>query len=158
MKNFIISSKFLSVTGVPVNLLIFVCKSFFINFVKNLFVLLKIIKRLRKSNYWSFSQFWVIYLLKLGIPVQEISYLLVHWELHFSQNPVYLACLNSKAAFPNTSPASFRPKFWKVGDLKKISACDDLKSSCHVCLPGRQGLTMFLAKKRLLKIKYGFEV
>ena len=43
----------------------------------------------------------------------------------------------------------------KAGGLrKKMSAWGDLKSSCHGYLPG--GLTMFLAKNRLLKIKYGF--
>ena len=40
------------------------------------------------------------------------------------------------------------------GVRKKMSAWGDLKSSCHGYLPG--GLTMFLAKNRLLKIKYGF--
>ena len=40
----------------------------------------------------------------------------------------------------------------KRGDKKKMSACGDLKSSCHEYLPG--GLLCFLLKK-LLKIKYG---
>ena len=36
-----------------------------------------------------------------------------------------------------------------------MSAWGDFKSSCHGYLPG--WVTMFLAKDRLLKIKYGFE-
>ena len=39
---------------------------------------------------------------------------------------------------------------------KKMTVRGDLKSFCHAkYLPG--GLTMFLVKKRLSKIKYGFE-
>ena len=36
-----------------------------------------------------------------------------------------------------------------------MSAWGDLNSSCHWNLPGE--LTMYLVKKRILEIKYGFE-
>ena len=36
-----------------------------------------------------------------------------------------------------------------------MSAWRDLKMSCHGYLPGE--VTMFLVKKRILEIKYGFE-
>ena len=48
------------------------------------------------------------------------------------------------------------PNFEKGGgDQTNMSAWGDFKSSCHGYLPG--WVTMFLAKDRLLKIKYGFE-
>ena len=43
----------------------------------------------------------------------------------------------------------------KEGDQEKMSVWGALKSSCHGYFAG--GLIMLLAKKRLLKIKYGFE-
>ena len=51
--------------------------------------------------------------------------------------------------------ATFSPRIWKEGIKKIKSAWGDLENSCHRCLPGR--LTMFLVKKKLLKIKYGFQ-
>ena len=47
------------------------------------------------------------------------------------------------------------PNFAKRGIRKKWVSGWALKSSCHGYFAG--GLTMLLAKKRLLKIKYGFE-
>ena len=51
----------------------------------------------------------------------------------------------------------FQSQILETGYQKKMSAWVDLKSSCHEYLPGGRGLTMFLVKKRLLKIKFGFE-
>ena len=45
--------------------------------------------------------------------------------------------------------------FEKRGVKKKMSAWRDLKMPCHGYLPGEG--TMFLVKKRILEIKYGFE-
>ena len=52
---------------------------------------------------------------------------------------------------------NFHPRFWKGGVSKKMSALGEggLKSSCHEYLPA--GLTMFLAKKKDLKITYNFQ-
>ena len=41
------------------------------------------------------------------------------------------------------------------GITQKMSVWGDLKGSCHGYLPG--GLSMFLVKKRIFKIKYSFE-
>ena len=50
---------------------------------------------------------------------------------------------------------TFSPKFSK-GCRRKITVCGNLKSFCHVeYLPG--DLLCFLSKKRLSKIKHGFE-
>ena len=47
------------------------------------------------------------------------------------------------------------PNFEKGGIRKNMSAWGDLKRSCHGYLP--LGLTMFVAQKGHLKLKYGFQ-
>ena len=64
----------------------------------------------------------------------------------------------SASSFPflqGGGEGNFHPQILKTRDQKKMSAWGDLKSSWHIYLPG--GITMFLVKRRLLTIKYGFE-